>query len=97
MEQHKTTWVDWALIIAAYTFALWCLFFLPARADTFRYEILVRFCQSQDCREHRWPQEREVIPSMCGHAAQQLAIEWLETHPGYHVARFSCGRSSAAI
>jgi len=64
--------------------------------------LTIVFClqmSATQCITPQWPLSDEVnaaLPVNCSHAAQTIAAEWLQTHPGYTLRRAECRPAAKA-
>ena len=91
------TWVDKALIIAVYTFVIWALFFLPAKADSPSGEIWLEVCKGGICDEIRLPLDRPPTPYQCMMWGQEKAAEYMRTRPEHRLTKIRCGKPTLSL
>lgn len=99
MEQpvQKPTWMDKALIIAVFTFVIWALFFLPARASE-SFVLSFTICSESRCQEQTMTPPDGASMMDCVKQGQLIASQWLADNkpPGWTIKKYRCGPRQGA-
>lgn len=98
MDKRDTlTWLDKAFIIAIYTFIIWALFFLPAKADE-SWVLTLDICNTNHCQEKVIPLPEGTTMMDCVKQGQLVALQWLHDNkpPGWAIKKYRCGPRQGA-